>query len=227
MTKKGLVTVFSLLVVLGLALGKGPARTTFCLSGSGEVVQLSSTEQAAVGRLKTETIREVTSALASREMEGRGTAQPGGDRAAKYLADGFAHAGLKPAGDGATFLQRINFTIETPQPETSFTIDGAVFKVRRDFTILNPLPTEPKDISALMVFAGYGVVSDELKRDDLAGIDVKGKIVVLLGGKPANANAAIWQKLRADEVLLKRLTERGAAGVVFIWQDTRGSLPFS
>ena len=67
-----------------------------------------------------------------------------------------------------------------------------------------------------MVFAGYGVVSDELKRDDLAGIDVKGKIVVLLGGKPANVNAAVWQKLRADEVLLERLAKLGAVGFVFV-----------
>src|SRR2546426_1023466 len=196
-------------------------------AAKASVAQLSSTEQEAVGQLKTETIREVTSVLASREMEGRGTAQPGGDRAVKYLADRFARAGLKPAGDGATFLQRIKFTIETPQPETSFMIDSAPYKFRRDFTILDPLPTQPKDINALMVFAGYGVVSDELKRDDLAGIDVKGKIVVLLGGKPTNVNEAIWQKLRADEVLLERLAKLGAVGFVFIWQDTRGSLPFS
>ena len=191
------------------------------------VAQFSPAEQGAAAQLKSETICEVTSVLASREMEGRGTAQPGGDKAAQYLADRFARAGLKPAGDGTTFLQRIKFTIETPQPETSFTIDGASCKFRRDFTILDPLPIQPKDINALMVFAGYGVVSDELKRDDLAGIDVKGKIVVLLGGKPANVDAAIWQKLRTDEVLLQRLANRGAVGFVFIWHDTRGSLPFS
>ena len=190
------------------------------------VVQLSSAEQRAAAQLKTETIREVTTVLASREMEGRGTAQPGGDRSAKYLADRFARAGLKPAGDGGTFLQRIKFIIDTPFSETSFSIGGASFKFRKDFAILDPLPSSPKDINALMVFAGYGVVSDELKRDDLVGIDVKGKIVVLLGGKPENVDAAIWQKLRADEVLLERLAKRGAVGFVFIWQDPRGSLPF-
>src|SRR5436190_5770184 len=191
------------------------------------VAQLSPAEQEAAAQLKTETIREVTSVLASREMEGRGTAQAGGDRSAKYLADRFARAGLKPAGDGATFLQRINFIIDTPFAETSFSVGGASFKFRKDFAILDPLPSSQKDINALMVFAGYGVVSDELKRDDLAGIDVKGKIVVLLGGKPTNVNEPIWQKLRADEVLLERLAKLGAVGFVFIWQDTRGSLPFS
>jgi len=196
-------------------------------AAKASAAQLSSTEQEAVGQLKTETIREVTSVLASREMEGRGTAQAGGDRAAKYLADRFAHAGLKPAGDGATFLQRIKFAIETPQPETSFTIDSTPFKFRRDFTILDPLPTQPKDINARMVFAGYGVVSDELKRDDLAGIDFKDKIVLLLSGKPQNVDAASWKKASTDEVLIGRLIDRGAVGVVFIWEDTRGSLPFS
>jgi penicillin V acylase-like amidase (Ntn superfamily) len=103
------------------------------------VAQLSLAEQGAAAQLKTETIREVTSVLASREMEGRGTAQPGGDKAAKYLADRFARAGLKPAGDGATYLQRITFAIETPQPETSFTIDGAPYKFRRDFPVCGTL----------------------------------------------------------------------------------------
>ncbi|MEP6707322.1 MAG: M28 family peptidase [Pyrinomonadaceae bacterium] len=191
------------------------------------LARLSSTEQEAAAQLKTGTIREVTSVLASKEMEGRGTAQAGGDRAAKYLADRFARAGLKPAGEGATFLQRIKFVIDTPFSETSFSVGGAPFEFRRDFAILDPLPSPTKDINAPMVFVGYGVVSDELKRDDLAGIDVKGKIAVLLGGKPAGVDAAIWQKLRTDEVLFERLANRGAVGSVFIWQDTRGSLPFS
>jgi hypothetical protein len=60
---------------------------------------LSPAEQAAAAQVKAETIREVTTALASKEMEGRGTAQAGGDRAAKYLADRFARAGIKPGGD--------------------------------------------------------------------------------------------------------------------------------
>ena len=73
-------------------------------AANASVAQFSSTEQEAAGQLKTETIREVTSGLASREMEGRGTAQAGGDRAAKYLADRFASPGLKPAATAQPFF---------------------------------------------------------------------------------------------------------------------------
>jgi len=91
-------------------------------AAKSSVSPLSPVEQEAVAQLKTETIREVTSVLAWREMEGRGTAQSGGDRSAKYLADRFARAGLKPLGDSAIFLQRIKFIIDTPLFETSFSL---------------------------------------------------------------------------------------------------------
>src|SRR5262245_18843542 len=60
---------------------------------------LAAEEQAAAARLESKTIREVTTMLASKEMEGRGTAQPGADRAAEYLAGKFAELGLKAGGD--------------------------------------------------------------------------------------------------------------------------------
>src|SRR6185503_12362753 len=55
---------------------------------------LTATERKVADRVKLETIREVTTTLSSKEFEGRGTAQPGGDKAARYLADRFAKLGL-------------------------------------------------------------------------------------------------------------------------------------
>jgi len=56
------------------------------------------------GRIKLESIREITTKLSSKEFEGRGTGQPGADKAAAYIADLFKKFGLKPAGDNGTFL---------------------------------------------------------------------------------------------------------------------------
>ncbi len=85
----------------------------------------------AAARVKVETIKEVTAALSAKEMEGRGTAQPGGDRAAKYIADRFAKLGLKPLGDAGTFLQAIKFNSTQPLAESSFKVRRRVAQVRR------------------------------------------------------------------------------------------------
>src|SRR5688500_4779050 len=67
--------------------------------------KLTTTERTASERVKQETIREITNALSSKEFEGRGTGQPGADKAAQYMADRFAKLGLKPGGPNGSFLQ--------------------------------------------------------------------------------------------------------------------------
>ena len=178
---------------------------------------LSKPEREASARIKVETIREVTNALASKEMEGRGTAQPGADKAAQYIADRFAKIGLKPAGEAGTYLQTIKFKSEQIQPDSSFKAGDTVFKLKDDFVISPPFPAEPKDVSGGLVFAGYGVVSPEIKRDDLAGIDVKGKMVLLLSGKPKNISDVAWSMASNQQVVMGRLIAGGAAGLVLTY----------
>ena len=73
---------------------------------------LTPDEEKAMTQLESKTIREATTTLASREMEGRGVGQPGADRAAKYIADQFARLGLKPGGDAGTYLQAVKFIVD-------------------------------------------------------------------------------------------------------------------
>jgi len=187
---------------------------------------LAPAEQKATTQVKAATIREVTTTLAAKDMGGRGTAQAGGDRAAKYLADSFARIGLKPGGDGSTYLQQIKFKIETVLPASSFKVGENTFKFRTDFVFVPPLPSEAQNVSGPIVFVGYGVVSDELKRDDLAGIDVGEKIVVVLKGKPNNVDAAAWDKAADEDVVFKRLIGKGAVGFVVTYGG-RATVSFS
>ena len=152
--------------------------------------------------------------------------QPGGEWADKYLADKFAKIGLKPGGDPSTYLQQMRVKIETPQPETSFKVGDTVFKFKTDFAIAQPVaPSEMKDVSGGLVFVGYGVVSDELRRDDLAGIDVKGKIVMVLKGKPKNLNDDVWERAAAERVVFGRLIKKGASGFVVTYQGEAAHFP--
>ena len=175
---------------------------------------LSSAEIDAAALLKADTIRDVTTILASREMQGRGTGQPGGDRAAKYLADRLAKIGLKPGGGGSAYQQQVKFKIETILPESSLKVGNSVFKFKADFALLPRAPLESKDVAAAAVFVGYGVVSEELKRNDLAGIDINGKIVMMLHGKPKNIDAAVWDKVAAQSVITRQLVDKGAIGFI-------------
>ena len=165
-------------------------------------------------RVKAETIREVTRRLASKEMEGRGTATPGGDRAARYLADRLAKLEIKPLGDNGTYLQAVKFTSSEALPESTLKAGDTVLKFRDEFVLVPPFAGERVDATGPMVFIGYGITSSALKRDDLAGLDVKGKVVVVLGGHPRDVDQAAWDKATKLEALIGGMVLRGAAGVI-------------
>jgi hypothetical protein len=76
-------------------------------------------ECAITERISAETIRDVTIALTAADMEGRGTGQPGGVKAAKHLAERFAQLGLQPLGDNGTYLQAIPFQAVRVRPDSS------------------------------------------------------------------------------------------------------------
>src|SRR6266545_3421970 len=82
-------------------------------------VTLTAAERETAARVKLETIRDVTTTLVSKEFEGRGTGQPGADKAARYLADRFVKLGLKPLGENGSYLQPIKFKIAQVLPEST------------------------------------------------------------------------------------------------------------
>lgn len=182
------------------------------------VAALTTAEKEAAARVNIETIRTITTALAAKEMEGRGAGQAGGERAAKYLADRFAALGLKPGGAEGTYSQPLKLTADTLLPTTAFTVGKQTFQFRTDFGLAQPpaSPSALRDVRADVVFVGYGVVAPEINRNDLAGLNVKGKIVLLLEGKPNNVDAAVWERVARGTAVYRGLLERGAAGIVEI-----------
>ncbi|HEV2765320.1 MAG TPA: M28 family peptidase [Pyrinomonadaceae bacterium] len=186
---------------------------------------LTEAEREAASRVKVETIREVTSALASKEMGGRGTGQPGGDRAAEYIAERFAKLGLKPLGENKTYFQTIKFREYQITPDTSFKAGETALKLRDDFIPIPPY-TGDKELSAPLVFVGYGVQADGLGRQDLKGMEVRGKLVVLLSGPPKGVSAEAWKKSQAGFVVLRNLLMQGAAGLVIAGAGTE-QMPYA
>ncbi len=175
---------------------------------------LTSAEKKAAERVKLETIRDLTTTLSSKEFEGRGTAQPGADKAAQYLADYFAKLGLKPAGVNGTYLQPIKFRSAEVLPESSVKVGDAALKHGEDYVVLPPYASEQVEATGGVVFAGYGLVSSELKRDDLAGLDLKGKIVIIAGGQPAGVDEAAWRRATNPQARAVSIFSRGALALV-------------
>jgi len=178
-----------------------------------KIATLSVTEQEAAARVQTETIREAVVALSAPAMEGRGTGQPGGDRAAEYLAERFSKLNLKPLGDKNSYLQNIKFRETLIAPESTLKAGDETLSMGRDY-VLTPPYSGDENMSGKMVFVAYGLTSKSPKRDDLAGVNVNGKIVVLLDGPPKGVSKADWKKAKAGQMVMRRLFAGGASAVM-------------
>jgi hypothetical protein len=161
-----------------------------------------------------ESFRSHVAFLADDRLEGRDSGSRGYDLAALYVASRFEALGLKPAGrDG--WYQQVPFVESRLAAEPgSLTIGGRRF-VHGQEIVLTPTPDEaPVAIEAPAVFAGYGLEAPELGIDDYKGLDVRGKVVVVLNGFPNGMKSDVGAHLNSDK---RRIASRhGAVGLVSI-----------
>lgn len=133
----------------------------------------------------TEELRHDVQFLASPELTGRGVDTPGIKLARDYLAAEFARAGLRPGGDDGGFFQPFDVAVGvTVNQPSSLTLDqNAPLELNKDWI---PLGLSKSDnVEGELVFAGYGITAKENGYDDYAGMNVKGKIVLILRYEPA------------------------------------------
>ena len=134
-------------------------------------------------------IRAHVKFLADDLLEGRGPGTRGGELASNYIASQFAVLGLQPAGDDGGYLQKVGFvgvqtlrgTTAALQPAHGEEID---LKLAEDFVTSNQTQTDDVDIDAPVVFVGYGIDAPEYHWNDFKGVDVKGKVVLIIVNEP-------------------------------------------
>jgi len=147
--------------------------------------------KAAEASIDAEKMRAHVAFLADDLLEGRGPGLRGADLAARYIATQFALDGLKPAGDGGTYYQKIGFVgVKAIAAETSFTfvpLNGRAeipLKYGEDYTVNDERHNPLEIIDAPLVFVGYGATAPEFGWDDYASVDVRGKVIVCIVGDP-------------------------------------------
>lgn len=133
--------------------------------------------------------------LSSDELEGRMSGTKGCEMAAQYIANLFLDSGLETAGDDSSYMQRFEFTNGVELGSGNAMSWGAHgqntdWKLGVDWTPLHFCPDA--DISAGIIFAGYGITSEEYNYDDYGGIDVSGKIVAVLRHEPQTEEEALF-----------------------------------
>ncbi|MBF6023291.1 M28 family metallopeptidase [Lysobacter niastensis] len=162
--------------------------------------------------------------LADDLLEGREAGTRGYDLAALYVAQRMRAIGLAPAGDDGSYYQRVPMLRGVRVDnggELTIVRDGASRSLAFREQFLPGVNFNEADarIEAPAVFVAQGVHAPELGQDDFAGVDVKGKIAVLLGGAPArfdNDRRAFYSSTRTKN---EELVRRGAVGVIQVQTD--------
>lgn len=171
--------------------------------------------------VRQDAIRSHVEFLASDLLEGRAAASRGYDIAAAYVASHFRQNGLKPAGDDDTFFQTVPLLEATPVlPGSSaeLVVDGKTqrFEYSTDYLPSADFTSASSTVTAPLVFAGFGVHAPELGHDDLANVDLKGRIAVVFTGAPAKFQHNQRAYYSWNNGKFATLIERGAVGALLI-----------
>jgi hypothetical protein len=128
--------------------------------------------------------------LSSDEFEGRGPATKGETLATNFIVEKFKALGLKPGNPDGTYFQPVPLVgIQTdPKAQMVFTQDSTgqreTLTFADDFVAWTKHVEPEVRVNADMIFVGYGVVAPEYQWDDFKGVDVRGKVIVVLVNDP-------------------------------------------
>lgn len=175
------------------------------------------TLDAALDSLSVDVFLAHQAALSTDEMAGRRPGTAGFDAAADYLIREARALGLEPGGADGSYLQPIDFRTARLEPASaSFSVAGERLVFGADFAISPRTTSTEIDLRAPLVFAGFGISAPELGYDDFAGIEVEGKLVVVVSGAPDGFGSLERTVLSSSKVRDAELRSRGAAGVIVV-----------
>jgi len=169
-------------------------------------------------------------------LEGRGTGQRGGDIAAEYMATQFAEYGLRPAGDHGTYMQKVPLVGITTLPETQFVLvprQGETMNLKPldDYVAYDQTQQAQSDVDAEIVYVGYGIEAPEYNWDDYKGVDVRGKVLLMLVNEPPSDDPKFFKGKALTyygrwNYKYEEAVRKGAVGVLLVHQTEMASYPW-
>jgi Zn-dependent M28 family amino/carboxypeptidase len=224
----------------GGAAPPAPAPAPSAAKRDAVSVRLPGAAFAAMQTINPEHIRWHVRYLSLDLLEGRGTGQRGGDIAAEYIATQFAEDGLKPAGDNGSFLQKVPLVGITTLPETQFSLvpkqgqgqsPAMTLKPLEDYVAYDQTQQPQSDIDAEIVYVGYGIEAPEYNWDDYKGVDVRGKVLLMLVNEPPSDDPKFFKGKALTyygrwTYKYEEAARKGAAGVILIHKEDMASYPW-
>jgi hypothetical protein len=188
----------------------------------GPTSDLAADERQVIARLRVSLIDSLTRRLTARDLQGRGAGQPGGLRAARLLAAAFADAGLSPMPGAATYEHVLPLGFSRVDERSTMTVNGTALRYRTDFLFsafdMGHAPATDAHVAGEVAFVGFGMTDPVIGRDDLAGIDLAGKVAIVVEGMPAGAGYA--ETMRNDRyAVVMNLARRGAAAILYLRRE--------
>tara|TARA_B100000315_G_scaffold260807_1_gene325635 strand:+ start:26066 stop:27847 length:1782 start_codon:yes stop_codon:yes gene_type:complete len=158
--------------------------------------------------------------LSSERFEGRKSGTRGGRKSARYIAKQFKNFDLKPVGENTNFKKQFKFVSDVKlgrknKLELFHQSSTFLYQLNVDYRPLGF--SQSGEIEGNLVFAGYGISADDLDYDDYTGIDVEGKVVMVLRYSPDGTNPhgkfGKYSSLRYKTMTAR---EKGAVGIIFV-----------
>jgi Zn-dependent M28 family amino/carboxypeptidase len=218
------ISVFVSVVVFAAAVGRAQQTAPSLVPA---IAGLPSAASAAAASIDPEKIRAQVRFLSLDLLEGRGPGTRGAELAAEYIATQFALDGVEPAGDNGTYFQRVPlYAVHTLEDKTKFALVPASgqpvdLAYGTEVVAKDQTGQTAADIDAPIVFVGYGIHAPEYNWDDYAGVDVKGKVVLVIVNEPPSDDEKFFKGKALTyygrwTYKYEEAARRGAVGVLII-----------
>ncbi len=225
--RKGILFLMMCVVLLGMAWAQSRSRKSKNNVGGLPPGAMSAMHDVSDSRIKAD-IRFLSSDL----LEGRGTGARGSEIAAHYIAAQFEQAGLKPLGDEGGYFQDVPMVGITTMPESTLELStpSARLNLKQwDECVITDETQKPvNDVASNLVFVGYGIRATEYSWDDYAGVDVKGKVLLMLVNEPPSDDESFFKGKALTyygrwTYKYEEAARMGAAGVILIHKTDMAS----
>jgi Zn-dependent M28 family amino/carboxypeptidase len=217
--------------------------------GAANIVLLSSCStapsapDAALRSFSADRILNHIRVLSSDEFEGRAPGSKGEQLTIKYLEDQFRSAGLEPGNPDGSYLQSVPLVAITPDKGMKLKLTGhgrtLEPKFLDDYVAWSKRVTDTSAVDTDLIFVGYGVQAPEFQWDDFKGVDVKGKVIVVLINDPPVPDPTDPAKLDPKTFggsamtyygrwtyKFEKAAQMGATGCIIIHQTERAGYPW-